>query len=424
MNLSPKRVKFLKTFLKPQVIASSLSTTAGLFLLLSAYLTYQNIQKTLKIGLTLQAQSIEVILQSLIKNFDLSLILHRRDFFLDLLLNEKWEGVAFITLYDENKNILLHTNLDLIGQKIDYSPYLERGEKVSFLTLKTGEPVFLYENKIQLKNSTGILRIALHIYPVQTSLYFANLHFYTEIFFALLFILLGFFSYIVLNKLNQTRDKIEELERWQRITQILIHEIKNPLASIKGFTQYLNKKIFDEKLNNALETILRESLRLERLIGSLTQFSHPFENKLKKIELISLINEVLMTLQYLFPESIIVFNTEIREAWITSDGDKLKSIIINLLENAINANQEMKKKEVFVTLNFDGNYYILNIKDQGPGIEPSIKEQIFEPFFTTKSRGMGLGLTIVRRFCDDLKLDFGLESQLNKGTVAWLKIPK
>ncbi|MEN3039513.1 MAG: hypothetical protein ABDI07_10275 [Candidatus Kryptonium sp.] len=90
MNLSLSWAKLLKTLLKPQKISLLLSMIAGFFLLLSAYFTYKNIQKTLELGLKLQAQSIEATLQSLLKNFELSFILGHKDFLLDLLLNEKW----------------------------------------------------------------------------------------------------------------------------------------------------------------------------------------------------------------------------------------------------------------------------------------------------------------------------------------------
>lgn len=424
MNLSLSWAKLLKTLLKPQKISLLLSMIAGFFLLLSAYFTYKNIQKTLELGLKLQAQSIEATLQSLLKNFELSFILGHKDFLLDLLLNEKWEGVAFLTLFDYQRRILLHSNLELIGKKIEFSPFLQRGENISFLTLNTGERVFLYENKVKLKDSDGILRIALHIHPVSDSLYFARIHFYTEVIFAFLFFVFGLFSFLILDRLNRTKEKIEELEKWQRITQILIHEIKNPLASIKGFTQYLQRKITDHTQLKAAEIIYRESLRLERLIGSLSQFSYPFESKFTEVELISLIREVLASIQFLYPESIVHFDTQITEAKIRSDRDKFKSILINLLENAILASLEKGEKDVFLSLNEAGEYYILYIEDRGPGIDEASKRHIFEPFFTTRSKGMGLGLTIVKRFCEDLKLDFGLESRLNKGTVAWLKIPK
>ncbi|MEN3039512.1 MAG: histidine kinase dimerization/phospho-acceptor domain-containing protein, partial [Candidatus Kryptonium sp.] len=239
------------------------------------------------------------------------------------------EGVAFLTLFDYQKRILLHSNLELIGKKIEFSPFLQRGENISFLTLNTGERVFLYENKVKLKDSDGILRIALHIHPVSDSLYFARIHFYTEVIFAFLFFVFGLFSFLILDRLNRTKEKIEELEKWQRITQILIHEIKNPLASIKGFTQYLQRKITDHTQLKAAEIIYRESLRLERLIGSLSQFSYPFESKFTEVELISLIREVLASIQFLYPESIVHFDTQITEAKIRSDRDKFKSILIN-----------------------------------------------------------------------------------------------
>ncbi|MGB9761808.1 MAG: sensor histidine kinase, partial [Caldimicrobium thiodismutans] len=109
---------------------------------------------------------------------------------------------------------------------------------------------------------------------------------------------------------------------------------------------------------------------------------------------------------------------------IKSDPEKLKSILINLIDNALQASLEAGKEKVEVTLKEQEGYYIIQIKDWGSGIDQEVLPHIFEPFYTTKSKGTGLGLAIVKNFCEELGIKINLISEKGRGTTVWLKIPK
>ncbi len=415
--------KFLKSYFKPKYIALIFSFLSALALLFSSFLSYRSLQKNLETNLNLQALSIQIILQSLLKNFDLSFLQYKREFFSDLLLNEKWDGVAFIAFYDKNLKILLHSNPELIGQKIDYSPILNKNKHSDYYTLKTGEKVFLYEDLVSLKDWEGVLRIALHVKPVEDTLFYAKKHLYVEIGIAILFLIAGLFAYVLFHKMEREREKVEELERWQFISRLLLHEIKNPLASIKGFTQFLSKKSKEEVFNQALEIILRETLRIENLLKRLYEYSYTSEIELKSFDLIKLLEEIIASMKFIYPDANIKLQTQNQTPVLHSDPEKLKSILINLLDNALYASFAKGSKEVFIDLKEMKEHYILKIRDEGEGMDEKELSQIFKPFYTTKAKGTGLGLTIVKKLCEELKIEIKFESLKGQGTTVWLKIP-
>lgn len=424
MNLSLKLGKVIRKFLKPSYIALIFSLIAGVLLLSSSFLSYKNLERTLNASLKLQAIGLEIALQSLFKTFDWSLLKEKREFFSELLLNEKWEGVAFIALYDKNRTLLLHSNPDLIGQKIDKSLLLDEKRSSGFYKLKTGEEVYLYETYLNNKSQLLILRIALHVAPVMESLSHARKHVYLEFILSLFLFTIGIAGFFILLRLETSLSKMEELEKWQFITRILLHEIKNPLASIKGFTQYLQKKCEDKNFEKSLGLILKETLRIENLLKELSNYTFPKEPELNLIDLRKIIKEVVESFKFQYEGAEIEVKAEEKTFEIKSDPEKLKSILSNLIDNALFASLEAGEKTVEVSLKEEKEHYIIEIKDKGKGIDKQILPHIFEPFFTTKSRGTGLGLTIVKKFCDELGIKISLESEKEKGTTVWLKIPK
>jgi two-component system sensor histidine kinase HydH len=419
-----KSEKSFKKFLKPSYIALAACLIAGALLLGSSLLSYKNLEKSLNTGLRLQALSLEIVLQSLIKAFDFSVIKEKREFFSELLLNERWEGVAFIALYDENRTILLHSNPNLIGQKIEKGPLLTDHQDSGFYKLKTGEEVYLHETYIDSRGKSLILRIALHVEPVKESLSYAQKHFLMELILSLLLFTAGFGAFFILSRVETSLSKMEELEKWQFITRILLHEIKNPLASIKGFAQYLKKKGALEGKDKGLEIILKEALRIENLLKELSNYTFSRESEIQLINLKELLEDVAQTLRFLHEEAEFEMNLEVESPEVKSDPEKLRSILTNLMENALYASLEAGKRKIQIALKGEKGYYIMEIKDEGAGIDPEVLPHIFEPFFTTRSRGTGLGLAIVKKFCDELGLTINLQSEKGKGTKVWVKIPR
>jgi two-component system sensor histidine kinase HydH len=264
----------------------------------------------------------------------------------------------------------------------------------------------------------------LHILPVEEALLYAKRHIYLDFFLSLLFFFGGAASFFLIRRLYALREKIEDLERWQFISKTLAHEMKNPLASIKGFAQLSLRKVDDEKTKKAQSLILKEALRLERLLENLSSYTHPKPLKLSFFDLRDLLTEVIETFKLLYPSADLVLNYKGEAFNVYSDRDKLKQVLINLLENALQAGSERGVLKVDVDLIAEDQSYIIRIKDYGKGVSQGELKRIWEPFYTTKAKGMGLGLTIVKRLCEELNCKIEIRSKEGAGTEAWLKIPR
>jgi len=151
----------------------ALSWLASVFFFISGLYTKQIIEKTLDTALRLQAVGVETTLMSFLKNLDLDLLKKKKNVFSDLLLNPEWEGVAYIAIYNDEGKILLHSNPELIGRKIEVNLSLAHSLPRSFYQdSPLGDRLYIYETSFNLKDEKAILRIGLHIIPVEEALFF------------------------------------------------------------------------------------------------------------------------------------------------------------------------------------------------------------------------------------------------------------
>ena len=390
-------------------------------LIVSAIFTYKNTKLTAEDALKMQALGIAITLQSFLQSVELE-NLRNLDYkiFSEIILNEKWEGVAFISLYDENGYIILHSNPDLIGKKIELVkssvyPYYH------YLTLKTSEKVFVADFKITF-NSIYILRIALHTYPAEIIIKRAQIYAGIKIGASIGLILFGILGTLLIKKVEKMQMKLKELESISIMTKILAHEIRNPLGSIKGFSQYLLNKV-EEKFKDPLKIIFNETLRIERLTDELLLYTNPVKITIAEFSLKELLEEILIVFKNDYPEITfqLNFNQEIK---LKSDKDKLKEIIINLLQNAVDAVLETSKDQKIIELNVEKreNKIKFEIVDNGIGMDEETLIKAMEPFFSTKPKGSGLGLAIVKKLCKALNIRIKINSKKGEGTRICLII--
>lgn len=171
-----------------------------------------------------------------------------------------------------------------------------------------------------------------------------------------------------------------------------------------------------------LHLIEKESLRIEKLMRELSVLSEFPKPNFVKINLKTFLDEVILPFKNNYSE--IIFNLKISEdeVWIVSDRDKLKQIMENLIQNAVDAVLESEKsvKKIEVEVFRKKSFLVLGIKDNGVGMEVEVLKKMAEPFFTTKARGMGLGFFIVKKLCEELKINYKIESKRGEGTTIWL----
>ncbi|WP_041277631.1 two-component system sensor histidine kinase NtrB [Desulfotalea psychrophila] len=184
----------------------------------------------------------------------------------------------------------------------------------------------------------------------------------------------------------------------------IAHEINNPLTSISGFAQGLQRRVnklvgrvedelvadFDEYT----ETIITECLRCRDIVKTLLTFSRPLESTRSIVRLNQCVGDILFILQHhLKDQQNISVKTTLDPNLpvILGDESQLKQVIINLVINAFDAMKDGGEIEIITRKGMDNTVKLI-FKDTGSGIAEEILEKIFDPFFTTKQVGQGTGI--------------------------------
>lgn len=198
--------------------------------------------------------------------------------------------------------------------------------------------------------------------------------------------------------------RIRESERMAYIGQVttsLSHEIRNPLSSVQMNLQILKK---NESLQGndqrRIDISIREVRRLENILKELLDFAKPIHLRFKRFALNSMIRSCSELLEIKLREKGVCLVTDLASGMprIRADKEKLEQAIINLLLNALEASPRDGRITVRSSLlPHDGGAFQVMFADQGCGVPEDQTGAIFEPFFTTKSKGIGLGLSNVKR---------------------------
>ncbi len=391
----------------------------------SSLLTYRNSINAAEDSLKLQTLGIAVSLEASLSKTSL----RSENIFKDIITEGKWEGIAFIALYDKSGTTLLHSNENLIGRQVQNKSIkaaADTGKPVyEYITLGTGERVFAINFPAHIHNSEKILRLTLHTYPAQNIVRQARLQLISISIVILLLWITGYFFIKAVNRSEELRKVIVEKERLAMLGEmasVLAHEIRNPLGSIKGFAQYLSEQ--DSAKKELLDIIVSESKRLERLTDDMLVYARPVELRLEEISLHELINDVVQSLQ---PTHNTSSNIDIKtlvptDIKVNSDRDKLRQILINIIQNSIDAVNENGIIEI-KTEPSDDKITIL-VSDNGRGMDNETKQRAFKPFFTTKTMGTGLGLAIVDKLIKSISGTIELESEPHKGSTFRITIPR
>ena len=238
-------------------------------------------------------------------------------------------------------------------------------------------------------------------------------------------------SVIIFRDLREIKMLEKEIERSERLASMgrmaagIAHEIRNPLSSIKGLAQYLRNK-FDEKSESReyATVMINEVDRLNRVIQDMLNFAKPHEPKLLPIDIKETISHSLKLIgTELNTKKVNVILKDDNSLHIAlADSDLLTQVFLNLFANAIDAVAVGGLLQI--SLSEKDNFVIIEISDNGKGIENENISKIFDPFFTSKQNGTGLGLAIVYRIIENHNGEISVNSKQNNGTTFIIKLPK
>ena len=196
--------------------------------------------------------------------------------------------------------------------------------------------------------------------------------------------------------LHRQLARSEKLAAIGQLVAGVAHELNNPLASVVGYSELLSDEIPSGSARQKLDKLVREAHRMRRIIENLLRFARQNSPEKKCADLNVLLQDVLSLREYHLRNHDVQVTIEIQPNLppVALDEDQFKQILLNLLNNSVDALDRAPVKRIQVEAVHLSGRVIIRFDDTGPGFsDPS---RVFDPFYTTKpiGKGTGLGLSI------------------------------
>lgn len=240
-------------------------------------------------------------------------------------------------------------------------------------------------------------------------------------------------------ELRSSHEQLLQTDKLATIGQLtagISHEINNPLTVALGGSQNIDffleaKKVDLKEIQISNKMILESLKKVVDIISNMKSFVHKSEDKKEYCDVAELILKGIKLVQNGWAKNHVEFiNIVPEEAKLCLVNKiELEQVIVNLLQNAVDALEEAKtvNPEITISLdtNLDENCLELFVKDNGPGIPSEIQEEIFKPFFTTKKvgKGTGLGMAISERLIAKYRGKLEIHESSSKGTTFVVQLP-
>ena len=212
------------------------------------------------------------------------------------------------------------------------------------------------------------------------------------------------------------------LVRLGEMAAVVAHEVKNPLAGIRGALQVIGGRMPDSSRDRAiLGEVVSRLDSLNNIVHDLLVFARPRDPRISDVPLAELLESTSALLRKDPAYAALDVTIGGDRPTIPADPEQLHTVFLNLLLNAAQAAGSTGRVEVHVTCS-DGVCRVA-IRDSGPGIPPDARERLFEPFFTTKHRGTGLGLPTALRVIERHNGSIDIDSPQGGGTIVTVTLP-
>jgi signal transduction histidine kinase len=213
-----------------------------------------------------------------------------------------------------------------------------------------------------------------------------------------------------------------QMRRLQGVGAKVAHELKNPLASIKGLCQLVARTPESERTQERLAVVASEISRMETILNEYLSFSRPLEDiKPETVELGALARDVLDILDGRAVQAGIALSLEGTAPTVTGDPRRLKEALLNIASNALEATPSGGSVKLRIRNTAQG--VMIDVIDSGRGIPPEDLERLGTSFFTTRPDGTGLGVVLAQGVITQHGGSLAYVSTVGKGTTATITLP-
>ncbi len=213
-----------------------------------------------------------------------------------------------------------------------------------------------------------------------------------------------------------------QLRRLQSVGAKVAHELKNPLASIKGLCQLVSRTPTSERTQERLTVVASEISRMETILNEYLSFSRPLEDiRPEALDLAALSRDVMDVLAGRADQAGVTLSLEGNTMRAHGDPRRLKEALINLVANAIEATPN--GGAVMLRVRNGGPDVVVEVEDTGRGIAPDDLKRLGTSFFTTRPNGTGLGVVLAQGVITQHGGSLGYTSTVGRGTIATIKLP-
>lgn len=335
--------------------------------------------------------------------------------------------IAYFALIDRYGIVKYHTNPGLIGQ-----PYADSGQKKfpdgiseQREKLGTGEEVYLLRTNLHTDHEEYQFVLALHTYRADQVIRRARAGVTVVSALSLALWGLTLFAFLMLRREERHHREMqrrEELARLGELGAVMAHEIRNPLAGIKGYAQLTETADDLEQAKLFADKIVTQSIRMESLVDDLLSFAREDRGERQPADLAALVRDsVMMIRMEATPERVDIVHTPHAAMKALVASDRIIQLLLNLLKNGIQAMPD--GGQLSVELKDAKSSAIIKISDSGVGIAPESLPHIFDPFWTSKAKGTGLGLALCRKVAQEHGGSLTVESTVGVGTTFTVTLP-
>ena len=237
---------------------------------------------------------------------------------------------------------------------------------------------------------------------------------------------------LMIDKLAVSVEELAKSEReasWRQMARQMAHEIKNPLTPMQLLVQRLlmqsgdNLQEYKETVHSSAQALLRGIESITTTTNALSNFAKTSISPLEPMNIVESVRYTVNLFRNNDANVDIDFSTTVEDAIVMVDKEMIGNVFNNLLKNAIQAIPADRKGEIYVKVYHNVTDVIVSVADNGVGIPEENKDKLFTVNFTTKTKGMGLGLMVVKNVVEQANGNIEFHSELGEGTTFLVSFP-